>query len=422
MPTATLEDLPTEVRLDICHYLDVESIFKLAQVNRSLNAMIKSNKAGILLPVLQRDFSPLDELLQVFTASEEDLEVKGHTYQPRRVIFQRSGTHTRTILAHGGFQQSETSEPGSDCFRRIGKKPAKLNPGQHIPLQTVVLDEEDLDGLLQYCLVVRQWEELFPHLRWIKEPAYCRFLDEHEQHRFRRALYRWWLYAFYFHGEFPRPRNAQPSAFVDDIRISQMRMCSTAELLELLDLLAAVFHLVQHYICPTLEQNLAEGYHNSQVADAEVRWNDQSRVGRIIRTYTKLDPRELVHYFETIYSYPKKRLISDIRLNHPRFADDQESLQAAIRSVLEERIWLGKLPIPTDTVGGIVYFEDDRDDEVDRLGSDHSIDGSLPEPASYIRSFSTFNPIGDDGSGNDAWSYPSQSEPGNRLALAEAVH
>jgi hypothetical protein len=35
-----------------------------------------------------------------------------------------------------------------------------------------------------------------------------------------------------------------------------MRMYPTSELLELLDLLTAAFHLVQHYICPTLEQNL----------------------------------------------------------------------------------------------------------------------------------------------------------------------
>ena len=258
MSSASLEDLPTEVRLDICQYLDVESVFNLAQVNRSFNIMIKSNRAGILLPILQRDFSPLDELVQVLTASEKDLEVRGHTYQPRRVIFQRRQSHCRTILAHGGFRHADKAEQDSSGFQRIGKKAARPNTGHHAPLQTVVLHAGDLDRLLQYCLVVRQWEEIFPHLRWIKQPAYCRFLDDHEQHKFRRALYRWWLYTFYFHGDFRRPRDAQPSAFVDDIRVCQMRMYSTAELLELLDLLAAVFHLVQHYICPKLEQNLVE--------------------------------------------------------------------------------------------------------------------------------------------------------------------
>lgn len=155
--------------------------------------------------------------------------------------------------------------------------------------------------------------------------------------------------------------------------------------------------------------------------DADVRWNDQSRLGRIIRTYTKLNPKELVHYFETIYSYPKKRLIEDIRFRHPRFVDDQESIQAAIRSALQERHWLGKLPAPTDMAGGIVDFGDEWDEELERLGSDGSWDGSLPEPAKLVRVYTMYNPRGDDGSGSDAWSYPTDSRPNNRLALAEAV-
>lgn len=151
-------------------------------------------------------------------------------------------------------------------------------------------------------------------------------------------------------------------------------------------------------------------------------WNDQSRLGRIIRTYTKLSPKELVHYFETIYSYPKKRLIADIRFRHPRFVDDQESIQAAIRSALQERHWLSRFPVPTDVAGGIIDFGDERDQEAKSLGSDGSWDGSLPKPATLVRVYTMYNPRGDDGSGNDAWSYPLQSSLTNRLALAEPVH
>lgn len=161
---------------------------------------------------------------------------------------------------------------------------------------------------------------------------------------------------------------------------------------------------------------------DSEVTDAEVRWNDQSRLGRIIRTYTKLDPKELVHYFETIYSYPKKRLLADVHTRHPRFVDDQESIQAAIRSALQERSWLRRLPVPTDAGGGIVDFGDERDGELARLGADGSWDGSLPKPATLVRVYTMYNPRGDDGGGSDAWSYPMESRPSNRLALAEAVH
>ncbi|MBE3043241.1 F-box protein, partial [Candidatus Bathyarchaeota archaeon] len=79
MPFPKLDNLPIEVRLDICHHLDIESAFNLAQVNRSFNETIESNKIRIVLPILQRDFSPFDELLQVFTASEEDLYTTNHT-------------------------------------------------------------------------------------------------------------------------------------------------------------------------------------------------------------------------------------------------------------------------------------------------------------------------------------------------------
>ena len=161
---------------------------------------------------------------------------------------------------------------------------------------------------------------------------------------------------------------------------------------------------------------------NSQAVEADVCWNDQSRLGRIMRTYTKLDPKELVFYFDRIFSYPKNRLIADIRFRHPAFLGDQESLQAAIRSALEERSWLDNLINPTDVVGGIIDFGDSRDEERERLGGDASRDGSLPAPGTYIRSHSLYNPPGDDGAGNDAWSYPNHTRPRNRLALSEEVY
>lgn len=147
-------------------------------------------------------------------------------------------------------------------------------------------------------------------------------------------------------------------------------------------------------------------------------WHDQSRLGRIIRTYTKLDPKELIHYFKSIYSLPKKRLLADIRFRHPHFADDQESLQAAIRAALRERHWLGTPPVPTDMAGGIVDFGDERDGEFENHRHDSSWDGSLPKPGMLVRMNSTFNPRGDDGGGNEAWSYPTEVCPGaNRLGL-----
>lgn len=90
-------------------------------------------------------------------------------------------------------------------------------------------------------------------MRWFNQPEDCRFLRPHESFRFRRALYRWWLYGVYFHGEFPRPRVGHPEPHVDDIRTSQMRHHSTAELLELMDFLETIKDVILHYICPRLD-------------------------------------------------------------------------------------------------------------------------------------------------------------------------
>lgn len=156
--------------------------------------------------------------------------------------------------------------------------------------------------------------------------------------------------------------------------------------------------------------------------DVEVLWNDQSRLGRIVRTYTKLDPEELAHYFDQIYNYSKRRLISDVRLRHPNFLGDQESLQAAVRSALSERPWLDGLPsLPTDLAGGIVDFGDDRDEERAKYESDGSADGSLPKPATYSRVRSEYAPRGDDGDGCEEWSYP-RSQSRDRLALSPVVY
>lgn len=128
-------------------------------------------------------------------------------------------------------------------------------------------------------------------------------------------------------------------------------------------------------------------------------WNDQSRWSRIVKTYAKLGPKELMYYFENIYSYPRKRLIAEIRLQHPTFTCDQESIQVTIRCVLDERRWLDKvISLAEDSAGGVIDFDDERDRERVMYGNDGSPDGSLPEGAKFVRSYSHYSPRGDDGS------------------------
>ena len=127
-------------------------------------------------------------------------------------------------------------------------------------------------------------------------------------------------------------------------------------------------------------------------------WSNQSQWGRIVKTYAKLGPEELMHYFESICSYTRKRLISEIRLQRPSFTFDQESLHLVISCVLEERgVGSNVSILPDDDVGGIVDFGDARDGERVSFGSDASPDGSLPEGTRALRSLSRYSPRGDDG-------------------------
>ncbi|OLN95403.1 hypothetical protein CCHL11_04687 [Colletotrichum chlorophyti] len=385
-----LEGLPLEIIFDIYQQLDVQSVFSLAQVNTLFHGLLKRNKAAIMLPVLQREFSPFSELLQVFTASDQDILRYGDTFQPRRVVFRRfPGDVTGVTLSCGGFQSSLSTPSDESTFIQILTNGKPLATASLPAPRAVALVDRDLDSLLQYCLVVRRWEELFPQLHWIVAPEDCRQLVEPEKFKLRRALYRWWLYAFYFHGELSRPRAGQPEPFVNDIRTSQMRLYPTCELIELKNLFASVKDLVRHYIYPNLEQNLDPVEENSPLEtmiEASIR-------ERIVDTYAKLDPRDLMFYFEHLFNYPRKRLVTDVNLKHPTFSRDQESLVAALQSAADERPWLYDID-DLSRVGSIVGSNTPVDD---RLSRDGSHDGSIPPPGTFRRPRGTWAPPGDDG-------------------------
>ncbi|KAJ3481613.1 hypothetical protein NLG97_g7781 [Lecanicillium saksenae] len=401
-PRKSLVDCPVEILLDISTHLDLDSIFNFSLACKSLNGVFNKNKVMILLQALSKEFSPFDELLQVFTATTEDIHDRTY-YQPRTVIFKRfPGDTGYTIgprpgdMHHGANYCSDMNRIGTAIVRKAA---GVASSG------VAVLTEDDLNPILRMCRLVRQWEQLFPQMRWFHYPADCRALSEQELPRFRRAFYRWWLYGTYFHGEWTRPQAGHPMPFVLDVRTSQMRRHSTAELMELLDLHETMKDVILHYICPRLDPAYQLSYNPSPLMEKVSReyslntmWNDQSKWARIVKTYAKLNPEELMHYFENIYSYTRKRLITEIRLQRPNFNFDQESLQGVIRCVLEERQLADNLPIvPEDCAGGILDFGDERDGQRIEYGRDARSDGTLPPGVPPVRQFSRYSPRGDDG-------------------------
>lgn len=71
--TASLKALPTEILLDIYQNLDLTSISELSLTCKHFHNVFKERKTSIILPVLFREYSPLDELLQVCLAKAEDI-------------------------------------------------------------------------------------------------------------------------------------------------------------------------------------------------------------------------------------------------------------------------------------------------------------------------------------------------------------
>lgn len=251
--------LPTEMLLDVYSFLDIESILALSATTKVLRNFFHLRKSSILLPVLIRDFSPFHELLQVYTANATDVDAQT-TYEARRIIFRRLPSDDGLLLSSPFSNLDSVNQMPMGGFTKVVKQ--RKRQGSHCSgAKTVILTERDLDGILQKCKVVRDWERLFPQMRWMSEPEYCRMLHSHERVRFRRALYRWWLYGVYFHGQLPRPRVGSPEPYIQDVRISQLRHHSTSELLELMDLVETTKDLVKYYICPRLDPDQAVSFH-----------------------------------------------------------------------------------------------------------------------------------------------------------------
>lgn len=249
-----LTSLPIEILLEIYHQLDMDGVYNLSATHRTLYELFTKRKAYILLPVMSREFYPLDELLQVYTASAADIEPPRTLYAPRKIIFKRYIGDQGLVLAPRSEYLSILSP--SSSLGSTGVKSAQTPDLYHTSLKTVVLTEQDLKPLLAYCRLTWKWQERFPQMRWMYEPQNCRQLRTHEAARCRRALYRWWLYGFYFHGDIPRPRIGLPEPGVHDIRTSQLRHHSTAELLELMDMVEVMKDMVLHYIYPRLDSSL----------------------------------------------------------------------------------------------------------------------------------------------------------------------
>ncbi len=217
---------PVEVFIEIFKHLDLSTAFSLSMTSKRFAAIFAEHRASIILPIVETEFSPFTGLLQAAKAAPDDLNTPWDTWLDKRI------RHKSTILCHGG------SMPEGRLPRASG-----------ITCKTAVLGPSDIDNVLAVCRVVRGWESIFPQHRFHAAPLSTRSLTPPENERLRRALYVWMRYAFYFHGELPRPSSQVPLG--RDQRVNQLRVLSNSDLRALQDLWITVEDVIGLKLCPS---------------------------------------------------------------------------------------------------------------------------------------------------------------------------
>ncbi|EPE07735.1 f-box domain-containing protein [Ophiostoma piceae UAMH 11346] len=310
-----LDRTPVEVLVEVFTHLDMATVHSLAATNRRFAGIFAANRTAIVLQIAEVEFTPFDGLLQVVKASASDTSVPWGTWLDKRI------RRKNTVLCPGGTLP--------DAY-------ASRIPGPKVSCAEARFEDWDVDKLLSVCRVVRGWERVFPQHRFNASPSSTRSLSPREGFRLRRALYTWMRYAFYFHGDLPRPNLFIPAG--RDMRINQLRVLPNSQLSELKDLWVTVEDIVELNVCPSIDNvRIGADFELTEKDAARIGWGKQRENRIVVATVRKLSPKEILYYLDNAHKYTKLRLIQDIRQRHPHFEADTESLSHALACVVSER-------------------------------------------------------------------------------------
>ncbi|KAK8170086.1 hypothetical protein IWX90DRAFT_198036 [Phyllosticta citrichinensis] len=105
-----------------------------------------------------------------------------------------------------------------------------------------------LKQILHVGRTAEQWADIYPFKKWKHNFEDRRLLSPQEQYRFRRALYRLWLYGRAFHNrDYPRESRVLTSRY----RSLLLHNWSTLELAEIADVYAVLRDVIESNICPS---------------------------------------------------------------------------------------------------------------------------------------------------------------------------
>ncbi|KAI9744241.1 MAG: hypothetical protein M1818_002393 [Claussenomyces sp. TS43310] len=241
--------------------------------------------------------------------------------------------------------------------------------------------------------VANQWVEIYPMLRWRSDTTYRRVLRPHEVLRFRRALYRIWLYGKAFHSPSYLSRDEDPpmSSTKDD-RLTFFRRYSDDHIIEISEVHDVFHEMLHNDICPsnaimmaryaqaapgqdplffgTYETfRLTNGrraerlLENVSVLDlprnlAREAWGSRQAQKSIVLDLLKLTPDELLYLRDLGGKLSRIEYLSQL---DPLFHNSRATLKDALEAVFAERDLM--LGITIDLDGGVVDFFEEESGE-----------------------------------------------------------
>ncbi|KAI1178175.1 hypothetical protein F4777DRAFT_128679 [Nemania sp. FL0916] len=311
--------VPPEVILEIMEVMRYMDLTSLIRVSRHFHSIYIAKRSQVLLKILLR-CPELQLLLQLCLAN-------GNDFHPNRML--------RPLTVTFSFHPDDASKDKIFLVRT----PVAWKDQKIVCPEKIYLSADGLVKVAKLARVVDWWVDHYPSLRWRDHPEDRRCLKSDEEIRLRKAIARWWLYSYYFQGNFKRSTYV-PKKFERDYRLHHVRILTTQEILELDDLLGTIYDTISKDLCssPGIVRNGGKGS-----AIELIPWGKNGeRHSAIVRTYMKITPSLLKYFLEHIHGFSKAYVINVVSSSVRDLPFDRETLSMCITTVLEERMELGE--------------------------------------------------------------------------------
>jgi len=176
-----------------------------------------------------------------FCNSIDDVIALSSTCKRFRGIY--NGSQRLRILEHATEAQFGPLEDAVQLVTHNESQPAHL-------MRSVSFSYALLRQVVHVGRVAEKWCNLYPFKKWHDNYEDRRLLTNNERYRFRRALYRLWLYSRAFHnGQHSREHRMNPLMIHE--RSDLLHNWTTHELAEMADVHAVLRSVVHSNVCPS---------------------------------------------------------------------------------------------------------------------------------------------------------------------------